>query len=323
MADVAIWSRLPPVLLPIIIENTTDIPTLEAWCHATRRSSYLHRIAKRETYRTFKIGTRSFLKPPPSPSIVQHRAIGPDDPGPEHGNSHATDCDIENNSYIAQADTSVPLGEFYRETASYVKCLVLDLEFLDLERTEDLMGLPQSKRFDSIWRDFLYFASCLSEIEHHGILDQSMLYRFSCIPTLRVLKLREVRTRSRNPHYRKETDYLRLIPTSTSLDDLLLPFSIFLRQLPLLTTLHVSHVFLGEAMEVAQLVRGCFHLKDLRVAVASSSSPGGNSVRSDDPSTMLSFLFHMYCPLIEPDSGFALGFPPKLEKLALVDIYSV
>lgn len=321
MADAAIWSRLPPLLLPIIIENTTDIPTLEAWCQLTRHSSYLHRIARRETYRSFQIGLQAFLKPPPSPSnaIARAPAIGLDDAGLDHGDSHAVDIDIEENDDIAQADASVPLSEFYRKNAPLVRRLVLDLKFLDLERAEDLVATPRSEGFDSIWGDFLTHASCLDEVEHHGILYQSMFDRLAIVPTLRVLKFREVQTRSKNSHCRRETDYFRLVPTP--LDDLLISWARLVR-LPLLRTLHVSHLFLHEATDFARVVRCLFHLKDLRVAVSSLSSPGANSIRSDDLSPLVIFLRSLYRPLPPDHTGFCVGFPPYLEKLALVDFYS-
>lgn len=310
MADVAIWSRLPPVLLPIIIENTTDIPTLEAWCQSTRHSSYLHRIAKRETYRTFRIGRRAFVKSAPS-SIAQIRAIGPDGTRLDHVD------ETEHGFNIAQADASIPLSEFYRENASFVRRLVLDLDFVGLERAEDLVATPGTKGFDSIWGDFLSQASCLDEVEHCGFLNQSMLDRLADMQNLRVLKLRESDTRTGKFSRLRRTDIQAFMSSPSR--DLLLSWSKLIR-LQFLRTLHISNLFHREAFELGLTLQNLPTLKDLRVAVSSLSSPGANTIKSDDPSPLMELLKGLN--LLRPEIAPSPGFPASLEKLALVDFYS-
>lgn len=167
----AIWSRLPHILLPIIIENTADVPTLEAWCQSTKHSSYLHRIAQREAYRTYIIDTNRFRRTAPSDSREdQNKVTEP--------------------SYRAHPPVAVSPLEFHQEIARHVQRLVLDLEYQGpgaaFALTEDL---------DFIWQSFLSHATCLEEIEHNGILRQAMLDRLLGTPSLKVLKIREILTK--------------------------------------------------------------------------------------------------------------------------------
>lgn len=64
MADATVWSRLPEVFLPLIIEHTSDPTTLINWTLCTRKASYRHRIALRRAYHTLVIGHEDILNAP-------------------------------------------------------------------------------------------------------------------------------------------------------------------------------------------------------------------------------------------------------------------
>lgn len=301
--DHTVWSRLPHILLPIIIENTAEFPTLEAWCQSTRQSSYLHRIAKRELYRTYSFNIQTLRRTARFKSICRVR----DDNDHDDVASDPRDADENLNdvcepSDCAHASASVPSVKSHQEIARHVQRLVLDLECLDLQRPA---ALPLPEDLDFIWQSFLSYATHLEEIEHNGILWQVMLDRLLATPSLKMLKIREIWTKH-----------------VTRWDDLQLNWQ-NLGQCSSLRVLHIAQLSHPEAVSLAIAIRGLHNLEDLRVKVSELRFPGANrKVQSEDPSPLKPFLQSLYQ---QTGLGFdrtPIGFPASLKKLALVDFNS-
>lgn len=300
--DHAIWSRLPHILLPIIIENTADFPTLEAWCRSTQHSSYLHRIAIQETYRTYQIDTNRFK------NVKKPVHVRDDNENDNHNGNHNHHDDVASDS--KPTDESRPdsyespdCAKFHQEIGPHVKRLVLDLEYLDLQ-TQGAV-LPLTEDLGSIWQSFLCYATRLEKIEQNGILRQGMLDRMLATPSLNTLKIREIRSK-----------YV------TRSDDLLLTWE-RLGQCSSLRVLHVGQLFYSEAVGLAIAIRGLHSLEELRVKASELACPGANMPpRSDDPSPLKPFLRSLYQKTGPGFDRTPVGFPVSLKKLALVDFNS-
>lgn len=308
--DYTIWSRLPHILLPIIIENTADFPTLEAWCQSTSQSSYLHRIANREVYRSYAFNLQTLRRTAPfNPRcIVREDSDDDDDDVPSDPDEilyevcEPRDCvHASEPSDCAHASASVLSDKSRQEIARHVQRLVLDHECLDQPKP----ALPMPEDLDFIWQSFLSYATRLEEIEHSGILWQVMLDRLLATPSLKMLKIREIWTR-------------HLIRW----DDLVLNWQ-NLGQCSSLTVLHIAQLSHPEAVGLAIAIRGLHNLEDLRVKVSELRFPGANrQTQSDDPSPLKPFLRSLYQ---QTGLGFdrtPIGFPASLKKLALVDFNS-
>lgn len=292
--DHAIWSRLPHILLPIIIENTADFPTLEAWCRSTQHSSYLHRIAIQETYRTYRIDPNRFTN--------VEKPVHVREDNDNHNHNHHDD--VASDSKAKATDESRPdwydspdsdCAKFHQEIGPHVKRLVLDLEYLDLQTPGAI--LPLTEDLDSIWQSFLCYATRLEEIEQNGILRQGMLDRMLETPSLNMLKIREVRSK-----------YV------TRSDDLFLSWE-RLGQCSSLRVLHVGQLFHSEAVSLAIAIRGLHNLEELRVKAPDLAYPPG----SDNPSPLMPFLRSLYQKTGRGFDRTPAGFPASLKKLALVD----
>lgn len=305
--DHTIWSRLPHILLPIIIENTADFTTLEAWCQSTKQSSYLHRIAKREIYRTYTFNIKTLRRTAQFKSVCRVRDYDNNDDNNDDVASDPRDVDENPNDVCepsdrAHASASVLSVKSHQEIARHVRRLVLDLECLDLQRPA---ALPLPEDLDFIWQSFLSYATRLEEIEHSGILWQVMLDRLLATQSLKILKIREIWTK-----------YV------TRWDDLLLNWQ-HLGQCSSLRVLHIAQLSHPEAVGLAIAIRGLHNLEDLRVKVSESLFPGANrQIRSDDPSPLKPFLRSLYQQTGPGFDRTPIGFPASLKKLALVDFNS-
>lgn len=298
--DRAIWSRFPHILLPIIIENTADFPTLEAWCQSTKNSSYLHRIARNELYRTYTIDTRPFRRTAQVKSICRVR----DDNNNHDVESDSKEADESQNDVYEPSDCVQATTEsvkFHQEIARHVKRLVLDLECLELQRPVPVL---LSEDLDLVWQSFLSYATHLEEIEHKGILRQVLLDRLLATPSLRKLKIREIWSK-----------YV------TRKDDILLTWQ-RLGQCSYLRVLHVAQLFHPEAVGLAIAIRSLHSLEELYVKVAEFTLPGANRAGPDDPSPLKPFLRSLYQKTGLGFDRAPVGFPACLKKLALVDFNS-
>lgn len=289
--DPTIWSQLPYILLPIIIENTADFRTLEAWCLSTKHSSYLHRIAKQEAYRTYTINTKPSRRTAQFKSICRVRD--------ENDNDDVASDSKEAGESRDELYERLNCAKFHQENARHVQRLVLDLECLDLQRTNT--ALPFAGDLGFVCQSLLSHATRLEEIEQNGILRQGMLDRLLETPSLKILKIREMLSK-----------YL------TRWDDLLLTWQ-KLGQCSSLRVLHVAQLFHEEAVGLAIAIRGLHNLEELRVKASELPLPGANRLKGDDISPLKPFVQSLYQITGLGFDGTPVGFPPFLKKLALVD----
>ncbi|MCJ1470263.1 hypothetical protein MMC07_008908 [Pseudocyphellaria aurata] len=299
--DPTIWSRLPYVLLPIVVENTADLPTLEAWCQSTKKSSHLHCVAKRETYRTYTIDANSFRPTAQCKPIDRVKAgneINDDDDNHNDNDNGA----VAPNSKEMDKSAHVLCAKFHQEIARHVQRLVLDLECLDLQTPGFARPLADDRDF--VWQSFLSCATRLEEIEQNGIVRQVMLDRLLATPLLKVLKIREIWSKH-----------------ITRCNVLLLTWH-KLGQCSSLRVLHVAQLFYAEAAGLAMAIRGLQNLEELRVKASELPLPGANRLKSDDPSPLKPFLQSMYQKTGPGFDNMPVGFPVSLKKLALVDFNS-
>ena len=306
MADPTIWSKLPPVLMPIIIQQTSDLSTLRALCESTRGSSYLHLLSLRETYRVYTIEQMNLLNAPSA-----YKTLGDDEDESDDGGDDDDDNDdndnlqsiLENNQ---GALTSVLHNSFYQGIGPHIKRLVLNLRFKSVETSD---GLVESEDIHFTLKSLLSYASTLEEIDHDGVMYQELLDCLITKPILKVFKARK--TWIAQPCTKSNTP--------RPLDDLSLNWE-GLGSLSFLKILHISHLFDSEACGLASAIRRLHHLEDLYVAASPLITPSGNSISSDQRSHLTTLLENLNRPTRTGKGEVTRGFPVSLKYLALVDI---
>ncbi len=213
MADPTIWRQLPFDLLPLIIEHTTDLETLRNWCHVTKQkdSTFLNRIAIRETYKVVTVSKYSLLHAPggiwnpsdndSSESKEESETQSTAESGNESHNGYKGECPDRNaptffnggpgrvqNTSGLQHDIRRKIH--YREISQHIRKLIFDFVFprkRNQEGEDELIALEDIE----ITLQALMSQPFVEEIEHDGVLYQQTLDRITNILTLKVLKLRE------------------------------------------------------------------------------------------------------------------------------------
>lgn len=307
MADVTIWSKFPIILMPIVIEQTSDLSTLNALCEATRGSSYLHLLCLREIYRVYSIEQGDLLRVP-----WEHRDIWY-----ESSDDECYDDEIDGERKETPSANGDKLGRlrsnpqesFYQDIGPHIKLLNLNFQFRSPAIPDELI---ESEDVLYTIASLLPYTSRLEEIDHDGLMHQELLDCLIATPNLRVLKVRK--TWSAQPC---TWSGLRRPP-----DDLLLNWN-GVGALSLLKTLHISHLFDSEAQGLASAIRRIPHLENLYVAASPLLTPRGNTISSDDRSHLITLLTTLNRPTRAGKGETSLGFPVSLKYLALVDINAV
>lgn len=312
MADPAIWSKLPLVLMTIVIQQTSELSTLKALCESTRGSSYLHLLCLRETFRVYTIEKRDLLR---VPLELKAHDDGKDDDGDDDGvddddNEDQDENDNGDEAKLAkQGLNGLELARdnsFYREIGPHIKQLVLNFRF---STTEAGNRLIDSEDIHYTVTSLLSYVSSLEDIDHDGVIYQELLDSLIATPTLQVFKARK--TWIAQPCIRSNS--LR------GPEDLLLNWE-GLGALSFLKTLHISHLFEPEANGLALAIGRLPQLEDLHVAASPLLTPMGNSIASDEKSHLATLLAALNRPIRNDRGEFSRGFPVSLKRLALVDV---
>lgn len=302
MADPTIWSKLPPVLMPIIIQQTSDLSTLRALCESTRGSSYLHLLSLRETYRIYTIEQIDLLNAPSAFRTLVDNEDESDDGDDDDDNDNSQSILKKNQGAL----TSALHSSFYQGIGPHIKRLVLNLRFKSVETPD---GLVESEDIHFTLKSLLSYVSTLEEIDHDGVMYQEFLDCLITKPILKVFKARK--TWIAQPCTKSNTP--------RPLDDLSLNWE-GLGSLSFLKILHISHLFGSEACGLASAIRRLHHLEDLYVAASPLITPSGNSISSDQLSPLTTLLEYLNRPIRTGKGEVTRGFPVSLKYLALVDI---
>lgn len=325
MADPTIWCQLPPVILPLIIEHTADLETLRNWCHATRQkeSTFLHRLAVRETYRVVTVNKDSLLCAPGGDGGLEDIESSDDDESDEKSEAELTDAsgdesyDGYNSEFLDRnACTSVNEGPdrvrdtsglrhdvrrdiHLREISQHIRKLILDFNFPRVETPEELTAFEDVE----LTVKALLSQPFVEEIEHDGVLYQQTLDRITNTPSLKVLKIRETPCWSPCTLRSKVMPDIRPRPRLTFVE---------LRHMHSLKALHVSQLLASEGPGLGQAVRSLRNIEELYV---------GASPSSGEAQALPSFLESLFIPK-EAEVESSLNSPgSSLKRFSLVDCH--
>ena len=289
------------MLMPIIIQQTSEPSTLKALCESTRGSSYLHLLCLRETFRVYTI-EKSDLLSAPLGFRVREGESDDDEADEEDYDRDETLLDEEDDSSLFE---SARYKSSYQEIGPHIKRLVLNFRFNSVETQDRLI---KSEDIHYTVASLLSHASNLEEIDHDGVIYQELLDCLIATPSLKVFKARKT--------WVAQPCTLSNLPRRPN--DLLLNWD-KLGALSFLKTLHISHLFEPEAIGLASAIKGMNQLEDLHVAASSLLTPMGNSIASDEHSHLVTLLAALNRPIPTDKGEVPRGFPVSLKRLSLVD----
>ena len=309
--QVSLGATLSTDLISLIIEATTDIPTLDNWCSATKLSLELHRVALRTRWAHLRLDQTDLIS-----------AIGND-----------YEAGRGSNSIISKATQPFTLNNkpLYPTPASHIRRLFLNFQFREPEegplneygcRTYKYEQLPCDEDLQYSLSTLLQHCVSVQEIQHEGVLHQENLDELTM---LHDAPLQCLRLRLRPPKFSCRWRELRapygILRNGRGSSLMYLDYDHCslkwhnLASLQHLRRLELCNLWDGEGLSLASAVEMLPNLEVLLVATATRQPAEG--VEDTSPSALNDFLSHVFpVGLLGSDSRCRL--PIGLKSLTLV-----